>query len=343
MKRMDRMMAIVMALQQRPETALSLADKLEVSKRTVLRDIQALSEIGVPISAVSGPGGGYRLMDGYRLPPLQFDAGEALTVLLALDAMAKYSDSPFGQAKWTAADKIRSALPGPMLGQIAPLLQHVEMEVPDRRYKTPHLKALMSHAAAGRWLRVLYRSQNYRRHLTIRPKRVYAANGFWYCEAESLEHGEPRTFRVDRFEDIAETSPPQAAGAEQREGGTDVKGVEGIKGDRDVSDINGSKDVTNVKSGKDSTAPPAGGDTVHLRVKLTYRGSLLAEQDPHFGHEVQQTGDEEWLLDCRLPASELNWAVSFFFAMGPDAEVAEPQELRRAIRERAVALAQKYQ
>lgn len=329
---MDRMMAIVMALQQRPETALSLADKLEVSKRTVLRDIQALSEIGVPISALTGPGGGYRLMDGFRLPPLQFDAGEALTVLLALDAMAKYSDSPFGQAKWTAADKIRSALPGPMLGQIAPLLRHVEMEVPDRRYKTPHLKALMSHAAEGRWLRVLYRSQNYRRHLTIRPKRVYAANGFWYCEAESLEHGEPRTFRVDRFEDLAETSPPLAIGAER-----------GGKGGKDGSGVKGAKDVTDVKGGKDSSAPPAGGDTVHLHVKLTYRGSLLAEQDPHFGHEVQQTSDEEWLLDCRLPASELNWVVAFFFSMGPDAEVFEPQELRLAICERALALAKKYQ
>ncbi|MCM3699858.1 YafY family protein [Paenibacillus macerans] len=332
MKRMDRMMAIVMALQQRPETASSLADKLEVSKRTVLRDIQALSEIGVPISALTGPGGGYRLMDGFRLPPLQFDAGEALTVLLALDAMAKYSDSPFGQAKWTAADKIRSALPGPMLGQIAPLLRHVEMEVPDRRYKTPHLKALMSHAAEGRWLRVLYRSQNYRRYLTLQPKRVYAANGFWYCEAESLEHGEVRTFRVDRFEDIAETSPPLAIGAER-----------GGKGGKDGAGGRGAKDVTATNGGKDNSAPPAGGDTVHLRVKLTYRGSLLAEQDPHFGHKVEQTSDEEWLLDCRLPASELDWAVVFFSSMGPDAEVAQPQELRLAIRERALALAQKYQ
>lgn len=111
MKRMDRMMAIVMALQQRAETAQSLADKLEVSKRTVLRDVQALSELGVPLVAVSGPGGGYRLMEGYHLPPLQLTAEEALTLLMALDGMAKYSDGPFREARWTAKDKIRSVLP----------------------------------------------------------------------------------------------------------------------------------------------------------------------------------------------------------------------------------------
>ncbi|MGG6313435.1 helix-turn-helix transcriptional regulator [Paenibacillus macerans] len=316
MNRMDRMMAIVMALQQRPETAQSLADKLEVSKRTVLRDMQALSELGVPLYALPGPGGGYRLMDGFRLPPLQLDAGEALTVLLALDGMAKYSDSPFQQAKWTVADKIRSALPEQMLGQIGPLLRHVEMEVPDRGIQTPHLGALMGHAADGQWLRVLYRSQNYRRHLTMRPLRVYAAHGFWYCEAESLEHGEKRTFRVDRFEDIAATSPPPAAKAGRGEAAA---------GDQ--------------RSPESAAAEPA---LIHLHVKLSYRGSLMAEQDPHFGHEVQQVSEEEWLLDCRLPVSEWSWAVSFFFAMGPEAEVLEPQRMREDIRDRARVLAEKY-
>ncbi|MEF2965548.1 HTH domain-containing protein [Paenibacillus sp. M1] len=156
MKRMDRMMAIVMALQQRAETAQSLADKLEVSKRTVLRDVQALAEMGVPLYAVSGPGGGYRLLDGYRLPPLQLTAEEALTLLLALEGMTKYSDGPFRQAGWTVADKIRSVLPEQMLGQIAPWLKHVGLEVPERPTKTPHLHALVQFAAEGAWLRVRY-------------------------------------------------------------------------------------------------------------------------------------------------------------------------------------------
>lgn len=57
MRKLDRLMAIVMALQHRPETAQSLADKLEVSKRTIIRDMQALSEMGVPIYSLPGPQG----------------------------------------------------------------------------------------------------------------------------------------------------------------------------------------------------------------------------------------------------------------------------------------------
>ncbi|MCH1640964.1 WYL domain-containing protein [Paenibacillus timonensis] len=310
MKRMDRMMAIVMALQQRAETAQSLADRLEVSKRTVLRDMQALTEIGIPLIALSGPGGGYRLMDGFRLPPLQLDAGEALTVLLALDGMGKYGGSPFREAKWTVADKIRSALPEQMLGQIAPLLRHVEMEVPERGIQAPFLSALMGYAAGGKWIRAEYRSMNYRRQLTLKPLRVYAAHGFWYCEAESLEHGEKRTFRVDRFVEAAETSPPPDACTD--------RGAEAKKGDT-----------------------PAAAD-FRLQVILTYRGSLLAEQDPHFGQKVQQTGEEEWRLDCLLPGTEWDWAVAYFFALGRDAEVLEPQTLREELHRRAVELAELY-
>ncbi|MGG1614088.1 helix-turn-helix transcriptional regulator [Paenibacillus sp. FSL K6-2441] len=313
MKRMDRMMAIVIALQQRPETAQSLADKLEVSKRTVLRDMQALAEIGIPLVALPGPGGGYRLMDGFRLPPLQLDAGEALTVLLALDGIGKYADSPFREAKRTVADKIRSALPEQMLGQIAPLLRHVEMEVPERGIKAPFLSALMAYAAGGKWIRAEYRSLNYRRQLTLKPLRVYAAHGFWYCEAESLEHGEKRTFRVDRFVEAAETSPPPGAGAGRGEA---AKG----------------------------TPPRAatGREDFRLRVKLTYRGSLLAEQDPHFGQEVQQVEKAEWQLDCTLPGSEWDWAVSYFFGLGRDAEVLEPQAMREELHQRALELAERY-
>lgn len=310
MNRMDRMMAIVMALQQRSETAQSLADKLEVSKRTVLRDIQALSEIGVPIAALSGPGGGYRLMEDYRLPPLKLDTGEALVLLIALDAMAKYSDSPFQQARWTVTDKIRSVLPEQTLQQISPILQQVELEVPDRAYKTPLLNDIIEYMTRNKWVRALYRSQNHRRYIEMKPLRVYAAHGFWYCEAYSILHGEKRTFRVDRFVEIEETDAPDTQG--------------------EYEPVDKSSDEMNVSSAR-------------IIAKLTYRGALMAEQDTHIGQLVKQVSEEEWVLDFECPGSEWHWAVNFFFQIGLDAEVVEPLRLRQELRLKASRLADRYE
>ncbi|GGH15783.1 helix-turn-helix transcriptional regulator [Paenibacillus segetis] len=312
MKRMDRMMAILMALQQRSETAQSLADKFEVSKRTVLRDMQALSEMGVPLYAVSGPGGGYRLMDGFYLPPLHLDCNEALTVLVALDGMAKYSDGPFHSAHWTAIDKIRAVLPEQTLHQVGPLLEHVEMEVPKRHFTTPHLNAIMTYAANSQWLKVMYRSQNYHRSLEIFPQRVYAAHGFWYCEAYSLVHEEVRTLRIDRMETVEEI---------------------------EYRAPDWEKKVTEENSAQVQSALQ---DVIYIFARLSYRGALLAEQDPHMGHLVKQVGDEEWEVEFQCPLSEWNWAVSFFFNMGFDAEVIEPLLLREEIRARARHVMDKY-
>lgn len=308
MNRMDRMLAIVMALQQRAETSQSLADKLEVSKRTILRDIQSLSEIGVPITALSGPGGGYRLMDGYRLPPLQLDTGEAMALLLAVNGMSKYSDSPFQQARWTVLDKIRAILPDPMLNQLSILLQYVEMEVPERHYTAPYLGSIMDYITQAKWLRALYRSERYQRYIDMKPLRVYAAHGFWYCEAYSVLHREKRTFRVDRFADIVELDDP-------------------------LIDVNGecSDRTSDIK-------PP-----IRIRATFTYKGALIAEQDPHIGQLVRQKNDAEWEIEFDCPYSEWEWAVRFFFQIGLDAEVVEPPKLRQELKHLASLLVARYE
>lgn len=307
---MDRLVAIVIALQQRPETAQSLADKFEVSRRTILRDMQALAEMGVPIYAESGPAGGFRLMEGYRLPPLRLDSREALTLLFALRALTRLADTPFRQARWTAIDKIRAVLPKPMLEAVEPVLDRVEIEVPERKVKTPHLPELMEHAAASRWIRVDYRSVNVRRWLELLPRRIYAAHGFWYCEAYSALHGEVRTFRVDRMAKVEAMAPPAPERPRGRRDGAGAGGAE---------------------------AP-----SVRIVARLTYRGALLAEQDEHIGERVRQVADDEWEVDFDCPADEWNWAVRFFYTLGMEAEVMEPERLRREIFGMAERVCERY-
>ncbi|GFR37582.1 DeoR family transcriptional regulator [Insulibacter thermoxylanivorax] len=308
MRKLDRLMAIVMALQHRPETAQSLADKLEVSKRTIIRDMQALSEMGVPIYSLPGPQGGYRLMEGYKLPPLHLTSDEALVVMFALNAMTKIADTPFNQARWTALDKIRAILPEQTLHEIEPLLTRLELDIPSREYSTPHLETIVRHAAASRWIRVYYRSENRQRWLHLKPKRVYMAHGFWYTEAYSLEHRETRTFRIDRMLEIQELEKPP------RE--------EPIEEEAQAAKLSGH---------------------IRIRAALTYRGALLAEQNRYIGQQVKQISDDQWLLDFMCPLEEWQWAVKFFYSLALDAEVLEPLQLREEVRHMAEQVSARYE
>lgn len=321
MNRNDRLFAILLALQQRQETAGSLADKFEVSKRTIIRDMQTLSEMGIPLYATSGPTGGYRLMDGYRLAPLQLTPQEALTLFFALKAVQGYADTPFNSARWTVLDKIQNLLPATTLSQVLPLLDHLEMEVPKRLYQVPHLEELLGHLAAETpCLEVHYRSLTASRPLQLKPLRVYAANGFWYCEAYSYRHGEKRLFRVDRMGAITPCPTPTESA--------------------DVAD-NTTKEAPLSGNGSQQQSP-ARPSPFRLRARLSYRGMLQVERDIHIGDNIKQTSDDTWELDCTLPASEWDWAIRLFHGLGLEAEVVEPVLMREQLCAAAEQLAAVY-
>ena len=110
MKRSDRLLAIVLELQRHDwQRAEDLAATFEVSLRTIYRDIQALSEAGVPIVAVTGQG--YALAEGYFLPPLNFTLDEALMLALGSDFMAHNFDAQYRDAAVSAGRKLESILP----------------------------------------------------------------------------------------------------------------------------------------------------------------------------------------------------------------------------------------
>src|SRR5215469_5290717 len=104
MNRTDRLLAIILELQARSrQRAEDLAATFETSKRTIYRDIQALSEAGVPI--VSVPGQGYSLVEGYFLPPLRFSTEEAMMLLLGSDSVAQHFDPHYRAAALSASRK----------------------------------------------------------------------------------------------------------------------------------------------------------------------------------------------------------------------------------------------
>ncbi|WP_339750708.1 YafY family protein [Algoriphagus aquimarinus] len=107
--RLSRLTAIIIQLQtKRLVTALELANKFEVSKRTIYRDIRALEHSGVPV--ITEDGKGYTLMEGYRIPPIMFTEKQANALILAEQLVLKNKDASFIKDYSEAIDKIKSIL-----------------------------------------------------------------------------------------------------------------------------------------------------------------------------------------------------------------------------------------
>ncbi len=107
-----RVLTVLELLQARERvTGKQLADHLEVSDRTVQRYIMRLQDLGVPVESTRGPGGYYRLKPGFRIPPLMFDADEALAISIGLDALASIGLSTIAPAAEGAKSKLERVLP----------------------------------------------------------------------------------------------------------------------------------------------------------------------------------------------------------------------------------------
>ncbi len=113
MRKAERLFQLLTLLRSRRRviTAQMLAECLEVSERTIYRDIQALSLSGVPIEGEAGVG--YRLKPGFTLPPIMFDQDELEALLLGARMVQRWGDSELGKAATNALDKIRATLPDP--------------------------------------------------------------------------------------------------------------------------------------------------------------------------------------------------------------------------------------
>lgn len=205
--RADRLLAILMLLQHRGQlTAAEIAAELEVSLRTVLRDVEALSTSGVPVYSNRGRGGGISLIPGYRtdLTGLTLDEAKAL--------LSSGSGRVASPAFASAMRKVTAALPGPHRAQAARAAQRILVR-PDGfawpQPPEPHLVKLQRAVIDGLRVRALYRSRNSdAAERTLDPVGLVYAGDHWYLLA--LRDGTERTYRVSRIEELTVLTEPAA-------------------------------------------------------------------------------------------------------------------------------------
>ena len=198
--RASRLVSLLLLLQTRGQlTAEQLARELEVSVRTVYRDVDALSEAGVPIYAERGPAGGIRLVEGYRtrLTGLTTQEAEAL-FLSGLPGPA--AELGLGTVVAAARLKVLAALPPELRTRASRISQRFHLDVPGwfRTGESPaHLEALASAVWENRSLEMTYRREDRVDTRTVDPLGLVLKGGTWYLVGR---HGTlTRTYRVSRI------------------------------------------------------------------------------------------------------------------------------------------------
>ena len=209
MNRTDRLLAIVLELQRAgTRRAADLARTFETSVRTIYRDMEALSEAGVPV--VASPGRGYALMAGYFLPPLSFRADEATMLLLGSDVMAQQFDAQYRAAARAAAAKIEAVLPERLRVDVRAVQESIRFFAPGNPAEHERLRTLRGALLDRRTVRFGYtaRVPSDSRPPAVREVDPYALthfSGTWHLTGHDHLRGATRNFRLDRMDDLAIT------------------------------------------------------------------------------------------------------------------------------------------
>lgn len=198
--RTERLYGLVETLREAGEAGCnvaSLASRFEVSTRTVKRDIAALQQVGLPIWAQPGPGGGYRLLaSNRRLPPVRFTAGEAAAVAVALNTQA---DLPFATEGNVALSKILGALEA---GSASPGVHQLLGRVwtTTAPHRTAAARVLDTAIATQKVVVITYvDGEDVQTTRKVDPLQFAHTGGYWYLLGYCHLRQDGRWFRLDRI------------------------------------------------------------------------------------------------------------------------------------------------
>ncbi|MFF3428570.1 helix-turn-helix transcriptional regulator [Streptomyces sp. NPDC002602] len=200
-----RLLRLLSLLQAHREwTGADLAGRLGVTPRTVRRDVDRLRELGYPVNASPGTGGGYQLGAGAELPPLLLDDDEAVAVAVGLRTAAGNGVEGIGEASVRALAKLEQVLPSRLRRRVSALNEFTVpmLRGPQRSTVDPAvLTELATVCRDGERLRFGYRDHegNVTRR-TVEPHRLVCTERRWYLVAWDVDREDWRTFRADRIE-----------------------------------------------------------------------------------------------------------------------------------------------
>lgn len=343
MHRFDRALAILLLLRDgKSWSATALAARLEVSTRTIYRDIETLSAVGVPVYAELGRNGGFRLMEGYFLPPISFTVSEAVSLLLGMTLLRSLRVRPLAAALETGERKLVAAIPDHLRATLADARKVIGFEEAARDIFTlergqpppaPETAPAIPPPDEGtivdtflqavldrRTLVLRYRSP-YREgttHHTVIPRGMFWDRDRWYLVGSRVERAdETRLWRADRVLSIA----PDAQVAEAPR-------------DFDVRSLLGRNWLRTAMNEWRFQAP--------VVIRLTRQHAERLRQDWFYRHAAYEEIDPDTVV---MTFGESDRAIVFDLLrwLGPGAELLEPRAWRAALADELRGMAAVYE
>jgi predicted DNA-binding transcriptional regulator YafY len=321
--RASRLLSVLLLLQTRGRmTARQLADELEVSVRTIYRDVGALHEAGVPLYGDAGHAGGYQLLDGYRTRLTGLTAAEAETLFLS-GLPGPAAELGLGSVLAAAQLKLKAALPASMREHADRLSERFHLDAPGwyrDAAEVPYLPLIATAVWERQAIQVRYQRWKAPTEVTrtLEPHGLVLKAGTWYVVARC--GGTFRTYRVDQ---ITDASP--CDGAFDRAPEFDLESWwRSYLADFQRRLHTGHALIR---------LSPNGAERVRGLLSAPVATAVLNEG----------TTEPDGWVTALVPIESADQALADFMKLGADAEILEPAELRAAAARTAGAMAALYQ
>jgi predicted DNA-binding transcriptional regulator YafY len=309
-----RLLTLLSLLQSRPFwNGLELAERMEVTPRTVRRDVTRLRDLGYPVEAMSGPYGGYQLGAGGRLPPLLLSDDEAVAVVLGLEAAAFGTVSGLEDSALAALAKLEQVMPSRLQDRVTDLHETtVRLAGVEQPRIDPDRLVTLAHACRSQeQLRMGYRdAQDQPSERIIEPYRLVFTERRWYLVARDPARDDWRTFRVDRITSLGATGRRFSL--------------------REAPDA-----ARLVAEGVAVAAYP-----IRARVALFTSIEEAARSIPRTVGRLEPGDDGTCVLT--IGAADPGWIAEFLANLPFEFEALEPPEVRRALRELGRRIAKRH-